>query len=176
MKKTLNRPAMGMLAVAAGAALFLTGCSDDDKDSADATNTSATSAVTSETTSAAETSPSAVEGLDNAQAQTILDTALNPETSDEEVAKVADVSAPGAKEALKAYAEVMSKTSYQHTVKSVAADGEDKAKVTVNVADEEHPERAMDMELVFVKVDGDWKLSADAVTQLSSMASARGGR
>ncbi|MFM9377473.1 DUF4878 domain-containing protein [Gordonia sp. VNK21] len=177
MQKKLYRPTMGIVAVAAGAALVLTGCSDDN-DSKDSTTSAATSAVTSGATDTSTADASDADdssSLSQGDAQKILDEATNPDTSDDDLAEVADVSAPGTKEALSAYAKAMKAAGYTHTVKSVAADGADKATVTVNIADPSHPERAADVPLAFVKVDGDWKLAGDAITQLSAMAGAHSG-
>lgn len=179
MHKTLRRPALTLLSVAAGAAL-LAGCSStsDTTDSVTSAASQATSAVASAADGAASAAASAtdaakaaVDGLNDEKAQTILRTAVNPDTPVDEVDAVVDVTDQATKTAIVGYAKGSAAAGYTpdvYTVKSVAAAGDDKATVTVAVKSP-HAPQPVDIELTYVKVGGDWKLSADAVSTLAGM-------
>ncbi|MEP9393600.1 DUF4878 domain-containing protein [Gordonia sp. VNK1] len=160
-------------AVLAGAAVFtVAACSSDDSSSS-ATSTAASSVAESTSESAAP----APADLDAAQAQVILRKALDPNTSSDDLDAVVDVSSPVTKPALQAYTKGASAAGYGpevYTVKSVSADGTDKAAATVSVASP-HAPQPVDITLAFVKVDGTWKLAGSAVTQLTSMMGQHGG-
>ncbi|MCF8586979.1 DUF4878 domain-containing protein [Gordonia liuliyuniae] len=157
-----RRPLVGVVALAAGAAIALTGCSSDDDTAADSTATSSTSAEQS-----AE--------LDNAQAQTILRTAVDPATPEADLDAIVEITNPGVKAALVGYAKGSSKAGYTpdiYTVKSVKVDG-DKATAAVAVKSP-HAPAPVDMDFAYVNVDGTWKLSATAVQDLASQMSGHG--
>lgn len=160
-------------AALAGAAVFtVAACSSDDSSSSTSTAASTTAAE-----SASQTSAPAPADLNAEQAQVILRTALNPDTSGDQLDAVVDVSSPATKPALQAYAQGAARAGYGpeiYTVKSVSAEGSDKAAATVSVATP-HAPQPVDITLAFVKVDGTWKLAGSAVTQLSSMMTQHGG-
>lgn len=173
MQKTLRKPVLAIAAAAAGAAIALTGCSSDSDEST-------TSAVASAATSATDQAKAAVDGLTNDKAQEILRTAVNPDTPADDIANVVDTSNPATQPAIIGYAKGSSAAGYTpevYSVKSVAAgdqvDGNDSATVTVAV-DSPHAPQPVDITLTYVEIDGNWKLSGDAVTQLAGMAG--GGR
>lgn len=183
MQKTLRKPLIAAATLAAGAALALTGCSSDDAantaNSLTSAAASATDAAGSAASSVSASAEAAVEGLDNAQAQTVLRTAVNPDTSADEIGTVVDVSTPGTEQAIIGFAKGSARAGYTpevYTVKSVQAadkvDGNDTATVTVAVASP-HTPQPVDITLTYVKVDGNWKLSGDAVTQLGAMSGQR---
>ncbi|MCF8609824.1 DUF4878 domain-containing protein [Gordonia sp. HY285] len=161
-----RRPLVGVVALAAGAAIALTGCSSDDDTAADSTAMSSTSAEQSAGQSAE---------LDNAQAQTILRTAVDPATPEADLDAIVEITNPGVKAALVGYAKGSSKAGYTpdiYTVKSVKVDG-DKATATVAVKSP-HAPAPVDMDFAYVNVDGTWKLSATAVQDLASQMSGHG--
>lgn len=163
-----NRPALAVASLAAGAALVLTACGDD---SASDTAASVTSAVGSAAADASEAVDDQFTDLDDETAQDILRTAVNPDTPADEIPDVVDTSDPATQEAIVGYAQGSSRAGYApdaYTVKNVEVDG-DTATVTVGV-NSPHAGQEIDIPLQYVKIDGDWKLSADAVDQLSSMA------
>ncbi|MEZ5210145.1 DUF4878 domain-containing protein [Gordonia sp. (in: high G+C Gram-positive bacteria)] len=176
MQKNLRRPVLAVVTLAAGAAIALTGCSSDNGDTA----AKAGSAVSSATDAA----KAAVDGLDVAKAQEILRKAVDPNTPADQIDSVVDVTNPATKAAIIGYAKGSSAGGYTpdvYTVDSVAAadkvDGHDAAKVVITVKSPHSPApiEMKDNPLVYVKVDGSWKLSGDAVTQLSSLGSSHGG-
>ncbi|GAC56440.1 hypothetical protein GOHSU_06_00520 [Gordonia hirsuta DSM 44140 = NBRC 16056] len=176
MQKTLRKPVLAAAALAAGAAIALTGCSSDDTKEA---VSSAASSATEAASSAADSAQAAVQGLDVSKAQEIVRTAVDPDTPSDQIGDVVDVSTPGTEQAITGFAKGASRAGYTpdiFTVKSVKStdkvDGNDAATVTVAVASPHAPD-PIDLDLVYVKVGDDWKLSADAVTQLSSMAERR---
>ncbi|MGB3697062.1 MAG: hypothetical protein WBA05_06490 [Gordonia sp. (in: high G+C Gram-positive bacteria)] len=157
----LRRPAAALAALAAAAAL-VTACSNSD----DTASPSSSAAAESTTQSAA-----AVEGLDTAQAQTIIRTAVSADTAVAELSKVVDTSTPGAAEALNAFAKAAAPAGYTpdaYTVTAVKADGENKA-VAVTAIKSPHAPAPVDMDLAMVRQDGQWKLAGVAVTTLTSM-------
>ena len=168
MQKTLRKPVLAVAALAAGAAIALTGCSSDSTDDA-------TSSIASAATSATDQVKAAVDGLDNAQAQDILRKAVDPATPAADIDSVVDAADPATTAALMGFAKGSSAAGYTpdvYTVTSVATadkvDGKDAATVNISVKSP-HTPQPIDMPLVFVKVDGTWKLSSDAVTQLAAM-------
>ncbi|WP_234353772.1 DUF4878 domain-containing protein [Gordonia iterans] len=176
-QKTLRRPMLAVVACAAGAALALTGCSDA-KDTAENAASAVTSAATdaaSAVTSKTDEAKATVQGLDDQKAQEILRTAVNPDTSGDEIDNVVDTSNPATKAAIQAYAKGSSAAGYTpdiYSVKRVAAvddvDGNKAAEATVAVKSPHVPD-PVDITLTYVQIDGTWKLSADAVTQLAGM-------
>ncbi|MFC0313930.1 DUF4878 domain-containing protein [Gordonia phosphorivorans] len=168
MQKTLRKPVLAVTTLAAGAAIALTGCSSDSVDSA-------TSTVKSAAASATDQIKEAVDGLDDAQAQEILRTAVDPATPADQIDSVVDVTDPATKTAIIAYGKGSSAAGYTpdvYTVKSVEStdkiDGNSAATVTVAVKSP-HVPQPIDLTLTYVEVDGTWKLSGDAVTQLAGM-------
>ena len=178
MQKNLRRPVLAVVTLAAGAAIALTGCSSDNNDTAakaSSAATSATDAVKSAATSATDSVKSAVEGLDVAKAQEILRKAVDPATPADQIDSVVDVTDPATKTAIIAYGKGSSAAGYTpdvYTVKSVEPtdkiDGNSAATVTVAVKSP-HVPQPIDLTLTYVEVDGTWKLSGDAVTQLAGM-------
>lgn len=167
-----NRPAVAIAGLAAAAALVLTACGDDDSagDAADNATSVVGSAIT-EASEAVDGGVDAVTGLSNSDAQDILRTAVNPDTPADEIPNVVDTSNPATQAAIVGYAEGSSRAGYTpdiYEVKDVEEDG-DSATVSVAV-DSPHAPAPIDVDLQYVKVDGDWKLSADAVEQLAGMA------
>ncbi|MFT3661305.1 MAG: DUF4878 domain-containing protein [Gordonia sp. (in: high G+C Gram-positive bacteria)] len=165
-QKTLRRPVLAIAAFAAGAAIALTGCSSDDSTDSTTGSTAASSAAAS---AGAGTDQNAA-GLTAEQAQTTLRTAVNPDTPEAEIEKVVDTTNPATKAAITGYAKGSSKAGYTpdvYTVKSVEVKG---AEATATVAVKSpHAPQPIDIKLTYVDVDGVWKLSGDAVTQLAGM-------
>lgn len=156
-----RRPLVGIVALAAGAAIALTGCSSDD--SSDNADSSASASVSQSTE------------LTNTQAQDILRKAVDPATPEADLDGIVEITDPGVKQALIGYAKGSSKAGYTpdiYTVKSVKADG-DKATATVAVKSP-HAPAAVDMDFAYVNVDGTWKLSAAAVNDLASQMTNHG--
>lgn len=159
----LRRPAAAVVAVAA-VATVLTACSSSDDNASSTTETTASAAVSS---SAAES----VDGLDVAKAQEIVRTAVNGDTSIADLEKVLDTSIPGVAQALNGFAKGAAKAGYTpevYTVKSVKADGTDKA-IAVTAIKSPHAPEPVDLNLEMVRKDGQWKLAGPAVTTLTSM-------
>ncbi|HCS56042.1 MAG TPA: hypothetical protein DIW80_01010 [Gordonia polyisoprenivorans] len=156
-------------AALAGAAVFtVAACSSSDDNAS--TTTASTSAATNAESSAVESSGSdapAPADLDNAAAQAILDKALNPDTSSTDLDAVVDTSSPLTKPAIQAFAKGSKQMGYTYKVTKVSGDGNDAALVTFDVGG---AHSASGLQMKFVKVDGSWKLSGDAVTFLQSMA------
>ncbi|NMO00089.1 DUF4878 domain-containing protein [Gordonia sp. TBRC 11910] len=110
--------------------------------------------------------------LSVSDAQTALRKAIDPKTTAAELDAVVDTDSAATKTALQAFAKGASMGGYTpdvFTVKSVKGDGKDKAVATVSVASP-HAPQPVDIKLSYVDVDGTWKLSADAVSQLTSLA------
>ncbi|MCF8607265.1 DUF4878 domain-containing protein [Gordonia sp. HY442] len=163
-----RRPLVGVVALAAGAAIALTGCSADDDTATDSTASASTSA-------AADQPAGESAELSNAQAQDILRKAVDPATPEADLDGIVEITNPGVKAALVGYAKGSSKAGYTpdiYTVKSVKVDG-DKATATVAVASP-HAPAPVDMDFPYVKADGSWKLSADAVQALASQMTGHG--
>lgn len=188
MQKNLRRPVLAVVTLAAGAAIALTGCSSDSGDTAakaSSAATSATDAVKSAATSATDSVKSAVEGLDVAKAQEILRKAVDPATPADQIDSVVDVTNPATKAAIIGYAKGSAAGGYTpdvYTVSSVTGtdkvDGHDAAKVVITVKSPHDPAQPVvlkDNPLVYVKIGDTWKLSGDAVTQLSSIAASFSG-
>ncbi|MBM7369283.1 hypothetical protein [Gordonia hydrophobica] len=166
ISRKLRRPAAAVVAVAA-VATVLTACSSDD-DSAAATSTTQSAEATS---TDAATTGEAVDGLDAAQAQVIIRTAVSADTSLDDLEKVLDTSLPGVAQALNGFAKGAEKAGYTpdvYTVKSVKADGQDKA-IAVTAVKSPHAPEPVDLDLALVRKDGEWKLAGPAVTTLTSM-------
>ncbi|GED99913.1 hypothetical protein nbrc107696_03600 [Gordonia spumicola] len=163
---TFRRPLVAAVALAAGAAIALTGCSSDDS-SDSATSTTAAESAASGTQAASE--------LTVEQAQTTLRKALDSATPEAELDGVVQFTDPTVKTSLVEYNKAAAKGGYTpdiYTVKSVKVDG-DKAAAVVAVKSP-HAPAAIDMTFNFVKVDGTWKVASDAVTQLTSMMTQHG--
>lgn len=161
VSRNLRRHAAAVAAVAAFATV-LTACSSSDD--APSTSVAQSSAATS-------AEAGAVEGLDAAQAQALVRTAVDADTSIEELSKVVDTSTPGVAQALNGFAKGASKAGYTpdvYTVKSVKADGENKA-IAVTAVKSPHTPEPIDIDLAMVKKDGNWLLSPAAITTLTSM-------
>lgn len=157
LSSTFRRPLVAAVALAAGAAIALTGCSSSD----DSSNSNA-----SASTSAAQSAELTVE-----QAQTTLRKALDANTPAEaELAGLVQFTDPSVQTKLVDYNKKAAKAGYTpdiYTVKSVKVDG-DKATAVVAVKGPHQP-AAIDMNFGFVNVDGTWKLGSEAVTMLVSM-------
>lgn len=161
--RNLRRPAAALAAVAAATAL-LAACSNSDDDTASTASASQSASVES-------SAMAGVEGLDNAKAQEIIRTAVDGNTSIDDLSKVVDTSTPGSAEALNAFAKASGPAGYTpdaYTVKSVKADGENKA-VAVTAVKSPHAPAPVDIQLAMVKQDGQWKLAGASVTTLTSM-------
>ncbi|MFE0750415.1 DUF4878 domain-containing protein [Gordonia sp. NPDC058843] len=160
----------------AGAALFVaTGCSEstDTVDEATSVVSTAVESAASQVETAASDAVDEVTGLDNDDATETLRQAIDPNTSAEEIDQVVDVTNPATKPAAIAFAKGASAAGYTpdaFTVTKVTENGDDKATATVAVKSP-HSSTPVDIQLAFVKVDGDWKLSGDAINQLISMGS-----
>ncbi|MFT4126205.1 MAG: hypothetical protein QM662_08245 [Gordonia sp. (in: high G+C Gram-positive bacteria)] len=165
-------------ALIAGAAVFGVAACGDDADTANTstTNTSATAPASGTGTAGASSEAPAPADLSVEQARTILRAAVNPETSDADLDTYVDTSNAAAKPALKAFVEHAAPHGYgpdAFAVTSVAADGADKATVHATITSPHDPSHtAIPLPLSFVKVDGTWKLSFDAV---NAIVAAQGG-
>ena len=169
VSRKLRRPAAAVIAVAAAATVF-TACSTSD-DSSDAAASGTSSASQSAESAPESGSTDSVEGLDAAQAQEIIRTAVSADTSLEDLEKVLDTSMPGVAQALNGFAKGASKAGYTpdvYTVKSVKADGDDKAIAVTSIKSPHAPE-PVDLDLAMVRKDGQWKLAGPAVSVLTSM-------
>lgn len=154
-------------AAIAGAAIFgVAACSNGQEPSS--TPGTTPSVITDSNTAAALTAQ---------DAQVALRKAIDPATSADELDVVVDTTNPATKLALQAFAKGASMGGYTpevFTVKDVTAQGADKAVATVAVQSP-HAPQPVDIKLTYVNVDGKWKLSSDAVTQLASMSGSHGG-
>lgn len=158
--------------LASSAMLAVAGCSSDSDTVSDATS-KASAAVAGAASEAKE----AVVGLKTDEAQDILRKAVDPATTPDDLDKIVDTSNPISKGALQAYAKASNAAGYTpevYTVTDVKGEGDKKAIATVALKSP-HAPQPIDIKLTFVKVDGDWKLSGDAVTQLASMGTGHGG-
>ncbi|MGV9827726.1 MULTISPECIES: DUF4878 domain-containing protein [unclassified Gordonia (in: high G+C Gram-positive bacteria)] len=159
-------------ALMAGATVIaVAGCSDSD------TVSDATSKASTAIASKASEAAAAVAGLTNSDAQEILRKAVDPNTSATDLETVVDTTNPATKAAIIAYAKGSSMGGYTpdvYTVTSVKKTGDNTADATVEVKSP-HTPQPVDITLGYVKVDDTWKLSGDAVTQLSSMMGQHGG-
>ncbi|QRY61566.1 hypothetical protein JVX90_14225 [Gordonia sp. PDNC005] len=156
LSSTFRRPLVAAVALAAGAAIALTGCSSSDD--GNSSNSSAS-------TSAAQAAELTVE-----QAQTTLRKALDSNTPEAELAGLVQFTDPSVQTKLVDYNKKAAAAGYTpdiYTVKSVKVDG-DKATAVVAVKGPHQP-AAIDMNFAFVNVDGTWKLGSEAVTMLASM-------
>ncbi len=178
------RKSLAAAVLASTTVLVAAGCSEEAQQTAsDAVSSAVGSAVDrasaalDEATSAAKSAArDALLGLDSQDAQNILRTAVNPDTTSDELDNVVDVSNPATKPAMEAYVQASSAaglTPESYTVTNVSADGDNQANASVSI---QAPNAAQptDTTPAYVKVDGNWKLSGDAVTQLSSMTSQYG--
>ncbi|WP_238423500.1 DUF4878 domain-containing protein [Gordonia sp. 'Campus'] len=163
----------------AGAALFVvTGCSEstDTVDEATSAVSTAVETAVSEVETAASDAVDEVTGLSKDDAQETLRKAIDPDTPANEIGEVVDLSNPATQPAAIAFAKGATAAGYTpeaFSVTEVAEDGDDKATATVAVKSP-HAPAPVDIQLAFVKVDGDWKLSGDAINQLISMGGQRG--
>lgn len=167
------RKSLAAALLATATLLVAAGCSDDTSDTVSSAASDASAAVAS----AASDAKQAVVGLSSDDAQVILRKAVDPATSSEEIEAVVDTTNPVTKGALIAYAKGSNMAGYTpevYTVKEVKAEGDNKAIATVAVKSP-HAPQPIDITLAYTKVDGDWKLSGDAVTQLTSMGGQHGG-
>ncbi len=166
------RKTLAALALAAAAVATAAGCSSSTDTVSEATSKASTAIE-----SAVGEATNAVVGLQTSDAQVIIRKAVDPATGMDQIDTVVDTTNPATKAAIVAYAKGSNMAGYTpevYTVKEVKADGTDKATVTVAVASPHSPQ-PVDLTLSYVKVDGTWKLSGDAVTQLSSMGGQHGG-
>ncbi|GAC66286.1 hypothetical protein [Gordonia soli] len=166
------RKSVAALAVAGAAVFVAAGCSSST-DSVDEVTSQASTAIES----AADKVTDAVSGLDADGAQKTLRIAVDPNTTSEDLDKAVDTTNPVTKAALQGFAKASNAAGYTpevYTVKEVKGDGDNKATATVAVKSP-HAPQPVDIQLSYVKIDGDWKLSGDAVTQLGSMGGQHGG-
>lgn len=168
-------------AALAGTALFVVvGCSEEDQQNAKNAASSMVDQAGSKATSVAQSLSSqvadAVIGLRVNDAQTILDKATNPNTSAADLAGVVDTTDPATVTTMQTFAKAASGAGYTFTVKNVSKNGDDKANVDIAVKSPHIPmPDGAPMTLGYVKVDGTWKLSADAVNALAAQGSQHGG-
>ncbi len=168
-------------ATLAGTALFvLVGCTEEDQQAAKNAASSAVDQAGSKVTSVAQSVSSqvadAVIGLRVSDAQNILDKATNPNTSAADLATVVDTSNPANVPTMQAFAKSASAAGYTFTVKNVSKDGDNQAKVDIAVKSPHIPmPDGAPMTLTYVKVDGTWKLSTEAVNALAAQGAQHGG-
>ncbi|MFW0795587.1 DUF4878 domain-containing protein [Gordonia sp. CPCC 205515] len=145
--------------------------------SAAAAASSAAGSAAEAAKSAASNATNAAVGLTNENAQVVIRKAVDPATSETELTTVVDATDPATMTAIKGYAKSSNAAGYTpdaYVVKAVQADGMNKANVTVAVKSPHAPE-PVDMTLSYVKIDGNWLLTADSVNQLASMGGQHGG-
>lgn len=181
--------AAGLLA--ASTLLVVAGCSDDNSDNVSNATNQASAALNSAAgkasaavgsaadaaKSAASSATAAVVGLTNEDAQVVIRKAVDPATSETDLSGVVVTTDPATLPALQAYAKSSNAAGYTpevYTVKSVKAQGPNKATVTTAIKSPHAPE-PIDMTLTYEKVDGQWKLSSESVSQLASMGGQHGG-
>jgi type IV pilus biogenesis protein CpaD/CtpE len=157
----MNLRIAGAVSALAAVALFgAVGCTNSEQAS-DATGT-VPSVVQTQT-------------LDAAKAQEILRTIVNPDTTPEAAAALVDSSDTSWGEKLHDFAQSASRGGYtpdKFTVKSVAAQGADKAVAQVEVASP-HTPAPVTVPYTFDLVDGSWKLSAESAEALVGMGASR---
>lgn len=129
-----------------------------------------------EASTASGTTPSVVQTatLDSAKAQEILRTLVDPATTPEAAAALINSGDASWSEKIHGFAEGASRGGYtpdKFTVKSVAAQGADKAVAQVEVASP-HTPAPVTVPYSFERVDGTWKLSAASGEALVGMGSA----
>ncbi|QKT07173.1 DUF4878 domain-containing protein [Gordonia sp. X0973] len=129
-----------------------------------------------EASTASGTTPSVVQTatLDSAKAQEILRTLVDPATTSEAAAALINSGDASWGEKIHGFAEGASRGGYtpdKFTVKSVAAQGADKAVAQVEVASP-HTPAPVTAPYSFERVDGTWKLSAASGEALVGMGSA----
>lgn len=173
------RKSLAAFALAAAAVATAAGCSSSNDTVSDATNkaSAAVESASAAVQSAVGDATNAVVGLQTSDAQVIIRKAVDPATGMTDINTVVDTTNPATKAAIVAYAKGSNMAGYTpdvYTVKEVKANGTDKATVTVSVKSPHSPQ-PVDIPLTYVKVDGTWKLSGDAVTQLASMGGQHGG-
>ena len=174
------RKSVAAAALAAAALFVVAGCSEETTENAKNAASSAVDNAGSKVTSAAQSISSevanAVPGLRKSDAQSILDKATNPNTPADELDSVVDTTDPATKTTLQTFAKSASGAGYTFTVDDVSKAGEDKATVKIAVKSPHIPmPQGAPMDLTYVKVDGDWKLSAEAVNALAAQGNQHGG-
>lgn len=166
------RKSAAAIALTGAALLVATGCSESS-DTVDEVTSKVSTAVESGVSKAETAAKDAVDevtGLSKDDAQSILRTAIDPNTPENEIDSVVDVTNPATKPAIIAFAKGASAAGYgpeAFAVTDVKEDGDNKATATVAVKSPNAP-APVDITLSYVDADG-WKLSGDAVTQLVSM-------
>lgn len=176
------RKSFAVAAIAGAVVLGAAACSSDSDSVSDVTSqvseavTDGASEASEAVSDAADDAEDAVTGgLSDSNAQEILRKAVDPATSADELDAVVDTSNPTTKTALSAYATASNAAGYTpdvYTVTAVTEDGDDKATATVALKSP-HAPAPVEFPLSFVKVDGDWKLSGDAVEQLAQLGGGR---
>lgn len=179
------RQSAAAVAIAGAVVLGVGACSDDADDtgtpastsqSAEAPAPGSASAPAGESGDAAPAPDPTSEDLTNESAQKILRVAVDASSSKEDVEKVVDTSVPGTVTMIQAYAKASNAAGYTadiYTVKEVAVTG-DTAQATVAIKSP-HAPVPVDVNLSFAKIDGQWKLSSDAVKMLASFGQQYGG-
>ncbi|GED97760.1 DUF4878 domain-containing protein [Gordonia crocea] len=129
-----------------------------------------------EASDTAGTTPSVVQtqGLESAKAQEILRTLLDPATTPQAAAALVDSTDASWGEKVHGFAQSASRGGYtpdKFTVKSVAAQGADKAVAQVEVASP-HAPGPVTVPYTFNQVNGTWKLSAESAEALVGMGAA----
>lgn len=160
-----------------GLAVFgVAACSDDnDSDSSTSTTSAATETSAAASDSATGTEAGAATALEVDTAQEILVGVLSPDTDPATYTDLVDSDNPAIAGQLAGLAKGFSAAGYtpdKFTVTEVTADGDTAATAAVEVASPHTPEPVA-MPLAFVYVDDTWKLSADAITALTSMGGGR---
>ncbi|MDY6808066.1 MAG: DUF4878 domain-containing protein [Actinomycetota bacterium] len=176
-------------AILAGATVLATAaCSDEASDTASSIANEASAAVASAAGEAASqardavsgavsTARDAVLGLSTEDAQNTLRTAVDPASTTEELEGAIDTNNPETISAFQAYAESSNAAGYTpdvYTVTDVNEQGQSTAVATVSVASP-HAPAPVDIQLDYVRVGTNWKLSADAVDTLTSMGDQHSG-
>lgn len=174
------RKSVAAAALACAALFVVAGCSEEQTENAKNAASSAVDSAGSKITSAAQSVSSqvanAVPGLRVADAQTILDKATNPNTPADELDSVVDTSNPATKTTLQEFSRAAAGDGYTFTVKDVSSAGDNKATVKIAVKSPHIPmPDGAPLDLTYVKIGGDWKLSAESVNALAAQANQHGG-
>ncbi|GAB05154.1 DUF4878 domain-containing protein [Gordonia amarae] len=174
------RQSAAAVAIAGAVVLGIGACSDDADDTSTSASTSQAADASAPASGSAPADESGAETpaseLTSESAQQILRVAVDAKSSKEDVEKVVDTTIPGTVMMVQAYAKASNAAGYTpdiYTVKSVAVTG-DKAEATIAVKSP-HAPMPVDVKLNYAKIDGQWKLSSDAVKMLASFGQQYGG-
>ena len=172
------RKVVAAAALTGALACGIAACGDDDNSSASDLGASASKAVNAASSAVSNgydrASSAVVQAttLSTDDAQKILRTVVDPNTSAEDAAKQVDSSDASMGQQLHGFAQGASQGGYTpeaFTVTKVTANGTDKATADVSVKSP-HAPQPVTVQYGYTKVDGDWKLSEDAAKSLLSMA------